>query len=199
MQEIKDTYYSGAERKSADLTFYAAGSQQTKSDYQYGPIVRNYHVIHFVSRGCGTLTIRNKTYTVRSGQAFIIPAQIPASYKADFADPWDYSWISFLGLRSNGYVRQLLHACGNSFVTPTLPVRSYRDLIDKFLVDNSTHNGLSQSFRATALLYEVLSCLFRDLSIDSEPLSHHPMEEVKYFIEMNVGKDLKVHEIASRF
>lgn len=197
MKEIKDVYYSSAQKSSADLTFYAAGYQQTPPSYRYGPIVRNYHVIHFVSKGKGTLTIRQKTYSVKAGEAFFIPAQIPAMYQADVEDPWDYCWISFLGLHASGYMNRLLDSFEQTYVSPLLDVSFYRKKIEQFV--NNAYTGMAGFFQESALVYSILSDLYHEFHLDqSELVQHHPMEEVKYWIDMNIGKDLQIKKIAEQ-
>ena len=51
--------------------------------------------LHFVVSGNGTLIIRDKTYSLRAGDFFYIPANEPTVYYADDNEPWSYYWISF--------------------------------------------------------------------------------------------------------
>ncbi len=63
MKEIKDTHFSRDEKDSSDLIFYACGNHSLKGGMSYGPVVRNYYVIHFVSAGKGTLHLISPLYT----------------------------------------------------------------------------------------------------------------------------------------
>ncbi len=52
-----------------------------------------YHLIHFVLEGNGFLELDHKLINVHAGQAFYIPAGVPAKYYASLSDPWKYGWI----------------------------------------------------------------------------------------------------------
>lgn len=198
MREIKDTFFSRSADRFTDLTFYSCGMQNFRSGMNYGPIVRGYYVIHFVTKGRGTLYIRNQKLPVAAGQAFLLPANIPHEYRADPADPWQYCWLSFLGEKAAVWFRMLQQACGGSFVTPQLQVgwfaESIREMIDLYQPDWTGY------FECTAMTASILGRLFGELNVSSErESSDDRMMEIRYFIEMNVGKKLKVKEIADEF
>lgn len=197
MLEYKDQYYSKQEKANADLTFYAAGHEKTSPGYPYGPIVRNYHVIHFVLKGKGTLVIANKEYQIEEGRAFIIPAQTPSYYKSDEKDPWEYCWISFLGMNSGKYISILQKNCFNSFVTSKLNTSVYKNLIVSFL--NSSSTGTAKYLQSCGLVNDILGNLFMELNIEEDEEEVNHLEEIKYFIDMNIGKNITVNEIASHF
>lgn len=64
----------------------------------------NHYLFHYILSGTGTLMADNakgdtQTYSVKSGQGFMIfPGQIN-TYIADEQLPWEYMWIEFDGLR----------------------------------------------------------------------------------------------------
>lgn len=198
MKEIKDTHFSRDEKDSSDLVFYACGNHSLKSGMSYGPVVRNYYVIHFVSAGKGTLHIRNQVFEVSAGQAFLLPAQVPHYYEADQEDPWQYSWISFLGLHASTYFQMLQNACPNAFLIPDVNVSWYATAIENMIQNYS--DDFSGFFRTNALISQVLGQLFEELKIQKKPDTHEDkMAEIRYFIDMNIGKNLKVSEIAETF
>ncbi len=198
MKEIKDTHFSRDEKDSSDLIFYACGNHSLKGGMSYGPVVRNYYVIHFVSAGKGTLHIRNQVFEVHAGQAFLLPAQVPHYYEADQEDPWQYSWVSFLGLHASTYFQMLQNACPNAFLIPNLNVGWYATAIENMIQNYS--DDFSGFFRTNALISQVLGQLFEELKIQKKPDTHEDkMAEIRYFIDMNIGKNLKVSEIAETF
>lgn len=198
MKEIKDYQYSAAVRQSQDLSFYAAGVDHPLPGESYGPIVRSYHVIHFVVSGKGKLYIHQNEYPVQAGEAFLLPAGVPHYYKADDKEPWSYAWISFLGLYSSIYMSSFMAGCSRHFITPSLDANLYFERIED-LVDRSRLDGVSH-FRCAAVLNWVLADLPDLLNIeDAQKDAHNAMDEVKYFIDMNIGKNLKVTDIAETF
>lgn len=72
------------------------GWEQCKSGYSYGPIARNYYLIHCILEGRGIFNC-GKAYHLERGQCFLIHPDEVVSYKADSYDPWRYCWIGFNG------------------------------------------------------------------------------------------------------
>ena len=87
-----------------DLCMYQFGYEQCDPGHSFGPATRNHYLFHYIISGTGTLMADNakgetQTYSIKSGQGFIIfPGQIN-TYIADKQLPWEYMWIEFDGLR----------------------------------------------------------------------------------------------------
>ena len=87
-----------------DLCMYQFGYEQCDPGHSFGPATRNHYLFHYILSGTGTLMADNakgetQTYSIKSGQGFIIfPGQIN-TYIADKQLPWEYMWIEFDGLR----------------------------------------------------------------------------------------------------
>ena len=87
-----------------DLGMYQYGYEQCEPGHSFGPATRNHYLFHYIISGTGTLMADNakgetQTYSIKSGQGFLIfPGQI-TTYIADQNLPWEYVWIEFDGLR----------------------------------------------------------------------------------------------------
>lgn len=80
-----------------DINPVDCGWERCAPGHYFGPAIRDYYLIHYVSSGCGTFKNQRAEYTVRAGQLFIIrPCEI-TYYRASDHDPWNYSWIGFKG------------------------------------------------------------------------------------------------------
>ena len=71
------------------------GRQACPPLHSYGPVVRDFWLLHFVISGKGALTNSNGTHNVRENQMFVIRPYEQVSYKANARDPWHYIWIGF--------------------------------------------------------------------------------------------------------
>lgn len=71
------------------------GYEAGREAHRYGPAVRTYWLIHYVTGGRGYFTIHGKTHTVTPGMLFIIPPYTEISYVGDKTNNWDYIWIGF--------------------------------------------------------------------------------------------------------
>ena len=76
------------------------GSEQCSPGYTFGPFVRTSFVLHLIRSGCGRLTARGKTFSIRAGQAFLLYPGEETIYQADQAHPWHYMWAGFHGLQA---------------------------------------------------------------------------------------------------
>lgn len=82
-----------------DLNPIEVGESDNFPDRRVYPKSFNAIILHHVRKGCGTLSIKGKTYHVGPGQGFIIhPGEEDEThYISDHDDPWEYAWISFTG------------------------------------------------------------------------------------------------------
>lgn len=107
-----------------DLTLYQYGYERCLPLHSYGPAVRNHYLFHYIISGKGTLSVDKVTYSkeyeVHGGMGFLIePGQIN-TYYADRADPWEYTWIEFDGMK----VKEILETAGLSSESPVYTPKS---------------------------------------------------------------------------
>lgn len=198
MRQYQDRHYSPSQRESTDLVPYAMGCQACDPGYRYGPIYRSYPVIHFVESGRGRLEVHGKSLEVHAGEAFLIPAQELAAYEADADDPWSYCWVSFMGLGSSRHMQTLLNSARGGHILEGLDCAKYRGLVERVLA--GCGGELSSHLHAMAVLYEVLAQLYRDLEVEEVSWAGPDLVgDVRRHIDTNIGKPLRVDEIARTF
>lgn len=78
-----------------DINPVQCGYENCKKGHHVGPAIRTHWLIHFVVSGCGIYKIKDKTYTVKPGEMFVIPPFEETYYQADEKKPWTYIWIGF--------------------------------------------------------------------------------------------------------
>lgn len=198
MKEYKNTYYQPAQKYCTDLALYAAGHAQCAPDQHYGPIIRQYHVLHFVLRGGGVLEIKNRSIPVSAGQGFLIPAGTIARYQADETDPWEYCWVNFYGLQADHYVEVIQSASSTGYVFPVSDPLFYMDQIQQLL--DLRDSTLPSVFEGLSRLYAILGRLGRDLEIHaSSRKGRKVIEDVKFYIDLNISDNFRICELAEIF
>lgn len=80
-----------------DLNPLIIGMEDCRSSHSYGPHIRSYYLLHYVTRGHGRFYIGGKTYHLEKNNLFIICPGTVTTYTADVSDPWSYIWIGFDG------------------------------------------------------------------------------------------------------
>lgn len=158
---------------------------------------------HYVISGTGTLIAENSkkesiSYSIKSGQGFMIfPNQI-CTYIADAQQPWEYVWIEFDGLRAKETV-ELSGLCVNSPVYKA----KYKD-VAQTMKDEMLYiiNHKDDSpFHLIGHLYLFIDSFVKSSAITqiskSNNLRDFYIKEALSFIEQNFQNDITVEEIAA--
>lgn len=198
MKEYKETEYSMHYKTLSDLSFYSAGYEKCHMGYSYGPKYRNYHLIHFVIDGQGSLNINEHTYQLKKGDAFIIPQGKISYYQASKENPWSYTWISFLGIKSQIYIEQLMKKTNDIYILHDLDTTKYKALIDDLIYLQG--NSLVDYLKANSILFSILAQLFQDTNISEKTLVVNSLvDDLKYYFDINYAEKIKLKDIARKF
>lgn len=186
-----------------DLGMYQYGYEQCDPGHSFGPVARNHYLFHYVISGTGTLMADDskgitQTYSIKSGQGFLIfPGQI-TTYYADEKLPWEYVWIEFDGLK----VKEILQL---TELSPDTPVyRSHSKDLKEHLLNEMlyiVHNAEESPFHLIGHLYLFLDHLIqsskRSNSAPSSKMSDYYIKEAIHYIEQNFQNNISIEEIAS--
>jgi len=85
------------DKNYTDLNPVLLGWEQCIPSHSFGPHIREYYLIHFISSGHGVFENQNGAQPVHPGQAFVIRPGEVTTYTADEKEPWHYIWIGFTG------------------------------------------------------------------------------------------------------
>lgn len=80
-----------------DLNLDFVGYESTLPNFSFGPARRENYVIHYIVSGCGLFRINGADYDLKSGDCFILPAEVETFYQASSNQPWTYQWIGISG------------------------------------------------------------------------------------------------------
>jgi Uncharacterized conserved protein, contains double-stranded beta-helix domain len=62
--------------------------------------VRSNYVLHYILDGQGTFSSANRpAVSLKQGDVFLLPKDVPCFYQADGEHPWTYLWIGFAGAK----------------------------------------------------------------------------------------------------
>lgn len=191
--EYVDSFTEFENKSITDLILYNCGIEYCQPNYSYGPRRRAYHFIHFVKEGKGQLQIAGRTYRVHKNQFFIVPAGNVSTYTADPKDPWKYSWIGFLGIRSEYYIQQLLGQ--NKFVFDCTDAQFYEKKIKEIL--KLSGNDLADILRITGILYTMIGQLLFETATDNASLDPRSFVGLAvHFMELHYHDPLLISDVA---
>lgn len=186
-----------------DLGMYQYGYEQCEPGHSFGPATRNHYLFHYIISGTGTLMADNvkgetQTYSIKSGQGFLIfPGQI-TTYYADQNLPWEYIWIEFDGLR----VKEAIDLTDLSVDTPVYHSHS-KDLREQLMNEMLyiIHHAKESPFHLIGHLYLFLDYLTRSAKstklIQSSKMSNYYIKEALNFIEQNFQNNITIEDIAA--
>lgn len=186
-----------------DLGMYQYGYEQCEPGHSFGPAARNHYLFHYIISGTGTLMAddargETRTYSIKSGQGFLIfPGQI-TTYYADQKLPWEYVWIEFDGLR----VKEALSLTELSVDSPVYHSRSgeiREQMMNEMLY--IVHHAKESPFHLIGHLYLFLDCLTRSARtarlVQSSKMSDYYIKEALNYIEQNFQNDISIEDIAA--
>lgn len=186
-----------------DLGLYQYGWEQCTPGHSFGPAARNHYLFHYVISGTGTLTADDskgvtQTYSIKTGQGFMIfPGQI-TMYTASKDVPWEYAWLEFDGLR----VKEAIEIAGLSFDNPIYHARS-KDLREEMMNEMMyiVHHSDAPPFHLIGHLYLFLDYLTRSsaqlYNLKHSKLRDYYIKEALTYIEQNFQNDISVEDIAA--
>lgn len=186
-----------------DLGMYQYGYEQCESGHSFGPVARNHYLFHYIISGTGTLMADNakgetQTYSIKSGQGFLIfPGQI-TTYFADQNLPWEYVWIEFDGLR----VKEAFDFTELSVNTPVYHAHS-KDLREQLMNEMLyiVHHAEESPFHLIGHLYLFLDYLTQSSKLtkpkQSSKMSDYYIKEAINYIEQNFQNNITVEDIAA--
>lgn len=186
-----------------DLGLYQYGYEQCEPGHSFGPATRNHYLFHYIISGTGTLMADNakgetQTYSIKSGQGFLIcPGQI-TTYIADHELPWEYVWLEFDGLR----VKEALELTELSVNTPVYHAHS-KDLREQLMNEMMyiVHHAKESPFHLIGHLYLFLDYLTQSAKstklVQSTKMSDYYIKEAINYIEQNFQNDISIEDIAA--
>lgn len=175
------------------------GHERCLPNHSFGPLVREYYVIHYVLKGKGTYSFSDNHYTLKKGDFFLItPYDSDPVYQADEDDPWEYSWFGFNGKKSDAVLQELGYCNDNKaghFSDPDYMEKQLHNLIYSNFFSNSG------ALTIQGKLLELLSLLSLDsinISLNSKMSSSEKnIEQFLQYVRQNYWRaDLSVQRIA---
>lgn len=186
-----------------DMGLYQFGWEQCTPSHSFGPAARNHYLFHYVISGTGMLMAQNSSgetisYSVKSGQGFMLfPKQI-CTYIADNNIPWEYVWLEFDGLQ----VKQMMEIAGLDVNHPVYKAR-YKESAGimkeemLYIVDNKD----ASPFHLIGHLYLFIDALVRSSDMTQvtkgNTLRDFYIKEAISYIEQNFQNEITVEDIAA--
>lgn len=171
------------DRHMKDLNPLTCGWQDCPPCHRFGPAVRQFYLLHYVTGGRGTFCAGGKEYTVSAGEFFLIRPGEVTVYEADREDPWHYLWFGFDGELAS----RLDRLPSPVDKLPPSIFLEFRAAADKGLAE---WEGVAEQFVAS-LLHRILAEMFAH-----RQHSAHYARRAETHIRTRYMEDVSIEEIA---
>ena len=180
-----------------DLNVHNCGIEDCLPAHQWGPGIRDHYVIHLVTKGKGSLKIKDQHYSLDKGNLFLVPANTLAQYKADDTEPWSYAWVGFRGLSA----QKLCNEAGLSTKNPVI-IFDQQENLYKIIEKMLRYSGGARyhELQRLSLLYAFFSLVIEKTSIagiNPETRQIEYLRQAIRFIEANYAANINISGIAS--
>jgi AraC-like DNA-binding protein len=150
-------------------------------------------VLIYCVKGQGWYSVKNKKFTVKQNQYFILPRGVAHEYGAELKNPWSIYWVHFTG-ENAAYLADYLQPKNNApvLVAPSaLRLMLFEDILSHLELLNNNSNLIY----ANSSLYAFLVS-FQRLHLKTSNKEENPIEEVIAYMKANLDKNLTLEDLA---
>lgn len=145
--------------------------------------------LQYVVSGSGVIICNDRLYTVKTGDAFLLPAGSDQIYYSNVDNVFERIWINYTGVL--GSTLSAAYGITNAVVFRGAYVEAEMTaLIDACL---AATDGAAYA-KASALAFHAV--LARLAEVVGEEDAESPMERVRYYIDTHITEDLKLSDVA---
>lgn len=195
MNDFYKDSYKIRKNELFSLSVCNVGHQKCNARYQWGPGTRDHYLIHHVVSGKGYYTCNDQTFSLKSGDSFLIYPNQEVLYRADETDPWEYSWIGFTG----NDAPSILKATQFSPSSPVTYQNIHSGEINQRM--NQIYNARGTDFvnavEMAGYLYMLLAIYMREAKKENKMsrTESYVIKSIEY-ISSNYGLPITVNDIA---
>ncbi|GAA4729258.1 AraC family transcriptional regulator [Flavisolibacter ginsenosidimutans] len=177
-----------------DIGFYP----KAKFHYRKRSVGISQHILIYCVDGKGWVQLDGQEYDVKSGQYFVVPAEMVHQYGSDEDAPWSIYWLHFKGRLANDYTSQLTR-------NKTKFVASVNFSEERTRLFDSMYATLENGYSADNLGY-INMCLWYFLSsFCYDDIFHVPSGNAEKdaidlsieFMQQNIEHTLSLRELAA--
>lgn len=183
-----------------DLHVTQFGKEQCSPRHFHGPAMREYYLIHYVTKGEGLFKTENEVYHLKAGEGFIICPNVVSYYEASEENPWQYYWIGFNGLQAEAILAQAKLSVQNPIFIYNKT--SHLSLLFEELIRFKEKEALTLELQSLRTLFTILSLLIETNHLSTSTtqkknnLKELYVKKAIDFIEMNYANKISVEEIS---
>lgn len=180
--------------EQSSLTVYFCGKESCQPGHYFGPAVRPHYLIHVILEGKGIFQKSGVTYSLKKGDAFLIPPMESTYYQADQEDPWIYAWVGFDGKSCPEILSQTVFSHSFIYQNPGSNVSAFLSCMERLLASFRESHGRQLEPLGNLLL--LLSFMQDPVLVKSRDFSDEYFKAAKEYIEHNYSYDIRISDVA---
>ena len=159
-----------------ELQVIAVGHERCRSDKkQEGPMVKNRFIIHYIEKGSGYYQLDGKTYEIKEGNIFYIPANHVISYYPDKNDPWEYYWFEY-----NGQIaKKINERAGLNSKNPVCTASDKSEVLETLSAMIKSLDDKADDLVAVSHIYKFFYTIIKNQSAEKNPARKAKDEQMK--------------------
>ena len=188
-----------ADYSRLDFMLYHCGSSDCEKNQSWGPGIRDYYSLYYVTEGSGYLTIDGQDYTIVEQTCFLVPPHVVINYKPDLLHPCSYYFIGFNGEAVNEYLERI----GLSTSSPVLSFENGHKIEQCFeYILNASNYPKSADLQAISGFYALIGtlCDHTEPQIPKIQTTSRQSDYIRQaieYIETNYSRQITVEEISN--
>ncbi|MGN0179972.1 MAG: AraC family transcriptional regulator [Monoglobaceae bacterium] len=197
----------------ADLNLYYCGKRIKTKNHSYGPQVRDHFLLVYIKEGNAILSLRDKHYTLSSGQLLCMFPGEKIYYTATEGSLWSNLWVGVYGIHADHYLKNLgitrefpVYNCPQ----PDETERIIDEIIESAEINNaygrittisklyaffaSLYNRSSEQFPNIAPVWDIHGSDTHEITYLSDNLY---IREAENYIRFHYDSDISIHDLAN--
>jgi AraC-like DNA-binding protein len=181
---IEKTYIDICKREglNMDIIPYYCGYEECRQGYQFGPLVRDQFILHYIIEGECVLEEDSKIYHLHKNQGFVIFPNTPIYFKVPSREDLRHFWIGFGGKRAEYYLNKMNFSSEHPVYSSTEDMQLFDEITAMYNVNMSEDHSEM----------ELLSRLYRVFFLINSSLKQSNSQSVKCVKDIYVKKAIEL-------
>lgn len=194
MEKNISIHISDRSHYNLTLNVYYCGNLDVAQEYVYKP---DHYIFFFVREGKGSVTVRQVSHKVESGQGFVAFPGEETRVKSNYKNQMNVTYVAFSGYLVERY---LSRACLTAYepVFADTPDGELREMFETLL--KASTRFPNRYCKIMAQLYSIVGFLLDHIVHDDKPdgaAAEYYLMRALDFIDMNYAEDISVEDIAA--
>lgn len=179
-----------------NIALYQVGYEKCEATHSFGPIIRDFYVLHFLIDGEGYIERGDEVIPLKKGDLFLVPTNDMVRYYANPENPYEYYWVGFYGVSA----ADLLKEAG--FLTNRVIVRHsgerYDELLELFqkMASFSDERSLQENLKMLGLFYQIIGTLVpKQIEFEWDTEKSSVLNLITSYIEFNYSVNITMETL----